>query len=202
MLDQLAVLELVTGQVDAGLAGVRHHHADVADLDDRLGDHLDGREEPVDEVGAVDQRLQLTAAETTGPEERLGVLEVVVIRLGVSASSPRVGAMIWPSGSDGAVVHGDDADQIVGVFDYDRFKSVAFTNELRHASERLGLRAIECEEVHAFAGEDDELRGVQGVGSFAQDLALRSALPAGAQECRHVLKIVCDDIARQRLRRR
>src|SRR5688572_5226198 len=48
----------------------------------------------------------------------------------------------------------------------------------------------------------DKLRGIEGIGALAQDLALRSALTAGAQEGGHVLEVVGRDVARQRLRRR
>ena len=53
-------------------AGVRHDDADVADLDDGLGDHLDRREEAVDVVGALDEHLELAAAQAAGGEERSG----------------------------------------------------------------------------------------------------------------------------------
>ena len=78
-LHQLAVPVVRAGQVDAGLAGVGDDHADVADFDDRLRDHLDGGEEAVDVVRAFDQHLQLAAAQAAGLQEALGVLEVVVI---------------------------------------------------------------------------------------------------------------------------
>jgi hypothetical protein len=42
-------------------AGVRDDHADGPDLDDRLRDHLDRREEAVDVVGAVHEHLELPA---------------------------------------------------------------------------------------------------------------------------------------------
>jgi len=43
-------------------------------------------------------------------------------------SSPTVGAMIWPGGSDG-VVHGDDAEHVVRAFEHDRREAVALRDE-------------------------------------------------------------------------
>ena len=77
--DALAVAEGVAGQVAAGPAVVADHHADVADRHHGLGDHLDGGEPAVDEIGAVGQRHVLPAAAAAGAQERLGVLVVVVI---------------------------------------------------------------------------------------------------------------------------
>ena len=74
------MLVLLAREVDAGRAGVGDDDADVADLDDGLRDHLDGREQAVDVVRALDEHLQLAAAQAAGREELLGVLEVVVVR--------------------------------------------------------------------------------------------------------------------------
>jgi len=63
---------------------------------------------------------------------------------------------------------------------------------------RLGR--VERQEMHALVGDHHELRRVERVSAFAQDLALRATLAVGVHECRHVLKVVCRDVAGERLR--
>ena len=100
----------------------------------------------------------------------------------MAASSPTVGAMICPSGSD--------APSCTVTMPMTSSASLITTgsNPSRSAMSaaiRLNVSASvgsSGEEVDPLARDHDELRGVERVGAFAQDLALRSALAAGAQE--------------------
>ncbi len=82
-LHQLAMPVLLARQVRAGLAGVEDHHADGADFDDGLGDHLHRGKQPVEIVRAFDQYLQLAPPQAAGLQEPVRRLEVVVVRLHV-----------------------------------------------------------------------------------------------------------------------
>ena len=99
-------------------------------------------------------------------------------------------------------MHGDDADDVCGVLDHDRLEALPLGDDHRHPLEGFRLRAVKRQKMDALARDHDELRRVEGVGTLAQNLALRSALTAGAQEGGHVLEVVGGDVARQRLRRR
>ncbi len=59
----------------------------------------------------------------------------------------------------------------------------------------LAFVGVERQVVDALLGDHHELGEVDGVGAFAQDLALRTALAAGAQEGAHVLEVVGRDVA-------
>ena len=109
--DALAVAEVVAGEVLAGGAVVADDHADVADGDDGLGDDLEGGEPAVDEVGAVGERDVLPAAAAAGGEERLGVLEVVVV-VALAGVVADAGGDDLAGREAGAVVDGDDADGV------------------------------------------------------------------------------------------
>ena len=76
--DAFAVPETLAREILAATAVVADDHADVADRDDCLGDRFDAGEPAIDEIGAVGERNVLQPAAAAGPEERLGVLEVVV----------------------------------------------------------------------------------------------------------------------------
>jgi hypothetical protein len=189
-------------QIDACLTRVRHHDTDIADVDDRLRNHLNGREQPIDVVGALDERLQLAAAEAARLQELFRVLKIVVIQRrhrGIVAPRRRDDL---PVRERGAVMHRDDADDVDGVLDHDRLESVPLRDDHRHPLERVRLRGVKRQEMDALVRDHDELRGVEGIGTLTQDLALRSALTAGAQEGGYVLKVIGRDVARQRLRRR
>src|SRR4051812_16540859 len=72
--DALAVAKSIAGHIPAYPADVADDNADVADLHDGLGNHLDGGEPAVDEVGAVRQRDILPAAPAARSQKRLGIL--------------------------------------------------------------------------------------------------------------------------------
>ncbi len=79
--DQLAVTIILAGKIVTHFAGIRDHHADITDFDDRLLDHLDRGKQAVDVIRAFHQHLQLAAAETAGPQEVVRILEFVMILL-------------------------------------------------------------------------------------------------------------------------
>ena len=154
---QLAVLVVVAGDVRAGLAGVGDDDADPADLDDGLVDRLDCGEEAVDVVGPFDEDLELPAASPAGAEERLGVLEVVVI-------IARVGRVVADDGGDDLVdaqrrpvVHRDHAEHVIGAADHHRRKSAALGDDIRHLEERFVFVTVEREVEDAALCDDDEL---------------------------------------------
>jgi len=99
------------------------------------------------------------------------------------------------------VVDGDDADQVVGALEDDWAEAGALADHLRHVAEDAGVAAIDRQVVHLVLGDDDELHQVDGVGPFAQDLALRAALAAVAEEGAHVLEVDRGGVGGERLRR-
>src|ERR1043166_8011255 len=54
---------------------------------------------------------------------------------------------------------------------------------------------------HAFFGDDDEQRQVNGVNALAQDAALPAALTAGFQERDRILEVIAIDVAAEGLNR-
>jgi len=84
LLHQLAVLVIGARQILTHLSGVGDDDADVAHLDHRLGHRLDRREEPIDVVRAFHQHLELSAPLPARAQEALGVLEAVVIGVGLA----------------------------------------------------------------------------------------------------------------------
>ena len=85
----------------------------MADLDHGLGDHLDRREQAVDEIAALDQHLELAAAAAAGGDELLRILEAVVEGGGVGLVGADLGRDDLVGGQRRAVMHGDHADLIV-----------------------------------------------------------------------------------------
>ena len=77
-----------------------------------------------------------------------------------------------------AVVHGDDADLVVGALDDLRAEAVALGDQRGHLGERRRLRTVERQVEHLVRREHDELREVDRVGALAQDHALRAVLAA------------------------
>ena len=55
--NEFAVTIALTRSVSAAFAGVGNDHADVADFDKCLADHLDRRKQPVDEIAAFNEHL-------------------------------------------------------------------------------------------------------------------------------------------------
>src|SRR5207245_9681747 len=108
----LAVAEALAGGVSAGSAKVADHHADVADRHQGFRNDLDRGEPAVEEVGAVGERIVLSAATAAGAEEGFRILIVIVV--------VRVIAIVADGRSDdlsraqrGALLHGKDADVIM-----------------------------------------------------------------------------------------
>ncbi len=110
--DLLAVPEAGAGQVGAEAAVVRDDHSDVADRDERLRAGLDRGEPPVEKEGAVGQDLELLAAVAAEREERLGVLEVVVVP--ALRVRHRLGRDDLARLDGRAVLNRDDADRVGG----------------------------------------------------------------------------------------
>ena len=194
------MLVLGARQILADLAGVRHDDAHVAHLDHGLGHELDRGEQAVDVVGAFHQHLQLPPAQASRREEFLGVLEAVVIRLGPGRVLAHRGRDDLPRRQRGAVVHGDDADVVVGALDDHGGEALALAQHLGHALEHLLLALLERQVVEALLGDDHELREVYGVRALADDLALRPALSAAPQEFGDVLEITRRGVRREHLR--
>lgn len=192
--DQLAVLVVLAREVRAGLAGVGDDHANAADVDHRLRDHLDRGEQPVDVVGALDEHLQLPAAHTSSPQELIRVLEVVMVGFFV------VRVLAHRRRDDLAlrqrrpVVDGHDADVVVRAFDHHRPEAVALGDHRGHLLDDLLFLAVERQREDPLLGDDDELGQVDRVGSFAQHHALGSALAAVLQKGDNVLEVVGGDV--------
>src|SRR4051812_7699246 len=81
--DLLAITERLTSSVGAGHAVIRNDHADITDRDQGFGFDLDRAEPAVDKESAVCQHLQLFPAPASEFEERLRVLEVIMVALAV-----------------------------------------------------------------------------------------------------------------------
>jgi hypothetical protein len=96
-------------------------------------------------------------------------------------------------------VHGHDADDIVGSLDHDRLEAIAVGDDFGHPLERIRLRGLERKEVDPVARDHHELSRVERIRAFTEDLPLRTALPAGAQELSNILKIVGGYVLRERL---
>ena len=101
-----------------------------------------------------------------------------------------------------AVVHRHDADQVVRALDDDRLEAVALGDQRAHAAEQIVVGLAQRQEVEVAVGEDGELREVDRVGALAQDLPLRAALAALAEEALGVAEVVRDGVRGQRLRGR
>jgi hypothetical protein len=187
--DQLAVAIALAGGVGAAFTGVGHHHAHLADLDHGLVDPLDGREQPVDVVGAFDQDLQLTTLAAAGGQELAGLLEAVVIGRVVLGIDPDQRRDQFARRQAWAVMDGDHSDLVVGVLDHHRLEAAAFLDDLGHLLQQVGLAALQAEREGAVLGHDHELGQVDGVGALAQDLALRPLLAAVGQEFAGVLEV-------------
>ena len=189
----LAVAEALAGEVLSLSTDVAHDHADVADRHDGLRNHLERGEPAVDEVGAVGQRLILSAASTAGAEKRVGILEVVVEvrRTGIAAHGRRDDLV---RRERGAVVNRHDADRVDEHF----LRGVVVVSTLHFGADhdgvetadlgkllpilldghRLLLRLGSRQRENVVVGDDDEQGWVDGVDAFAEDRALAAALTA------------------------
>lgn len=112
------------------LAGVRNHHAHAAHGNHGLGDQLDGREQPVDVIRALDQHLVLPAARAARGQETLAVLEVVVEAERVRRIVAHRRGDDFPGRQRGAVMGGNHAQAIEIVLDDHRQEPVARANDL------------------------------------------------------------------------
>ncbi len=155
-----------------------------ADLDPALARDLDGGEESVQEVRALDQHLLLAPAPAAGREETADVLErvVEVVRIGGVRADRR--------GDDLAVLQRrpvldrDDADPVV--LDDDGPEAVAVEQhglELRV----VGLGGVEV--MDGLLGDHGEERRVDRIGARAQDAALRARLAAAEQEAARIVDV-------------
>jgi hypothetical protein len=86
-------------------------------------------------------------------------------------------------------MHGDDADQIVIGGKDDRSETVAICNRLPHAAKNTLLLLTQGVAIDPVICDDGELRGVDRIGSLAQDLALRTFLTAVYEKLSRILKI-------------
>ncbi len=192
---------ILARRIGAVLARIADHHADMADLDDGLRDHFDRREQPVDEIAALDQHLELAAAAAAGGDELLRILEAVVegrmLRL-VDADFGRDDVI---GGQRRAVMDGDDADLVGRILDHHRGEALALLDQALHLGEQLLVAAIEHQSVDMLARDDHELGEVYGIGALAQDRALRALLAARGEKRADIEEIGGLEIARERLRR-
>ncbi len=177
----------LAGYVGCLRSGIEDDNADIADRNHRLCYRLDRRKQPVDVPGAFDDDLQLPSAIAAAFQEFLGLLEIIVKGL--------VGAQI---GSDlrrddlagrqrRTVVHGHNPDEVVACGEHHRRESAPVGNGLLHAVEHAAFLSAQRVTVNAVVGDDGKLRGIDRVGAFAQDLALRALLAATQQESPRIL---------------
>ncbi len=86
-------------------------------------------------------------------------------------------------------MHRDDADQILTDSQHDRDEAVAVRDGLLHAVENALLELAQRMTIDPLIGDDRKLRGVDRVGPFAQNLALRTFLATADQKPAHILKV-------------
>ena len=196
LVDALAVAEVLARSVVALLAEEADDHAHVADGHDALGDHLDGGEPAVDEIGAVDDRHVLHTAAAAGAEEGLDVL-VVVVKVGLVLVGAHRGRDQLARRQCGAFMHGDDADLVRLAGDDHRAEAIYLAELLLPFLQALGVFEREDAVLENHVEEGD----VDGIDAFAEDAALPPFLPAVGEEFAGVLEIVAIDDFAQRLRR-
>jgi len=199
--DQLAVAVIQSGEVFADLTGIRDHHPHKPDLNDRLVDHLHGGKQAVEVIGAFHQNLQLASAQAIGVHEPIRHLEVVMVGVAVChvrANDRRDNLARWQRG---AIVHGHNPDQVVRVLDHHRGETLAIADDRGHVFDDHLVVLAEREVIDAFFGDHHELRQVDGVSTFTQDLPLRTALTIMGQKVAYVLEVMRGGIRRQHLHR-
>ena len=173
----------------------------MADIDERLRDFFDGREQPVDEIAPLDEHLQLAPAAAPGGDELLGILEAVVERHRVSLVGADLRRDDLVGGQGGTVMDSNYADHVVSVLQHDRLEAAALRDDVLHFDEQIAVGGFEQQAVNPLLGQDDELREVDGVGALAQDRALRALLAAIAEKPADIEEFSRLDVAGQRLRR-
>jgi len=97
----------------------------------------------------------------------------------------------------GPIVNGDDADDIVRIFNYDRFKPIALRDDARHLLEQRFIIGFQADRIATIHGEHNKLREVNGIAAFTQNFALRAFLAAILKECANILKITGSFVRRQ-----
>lgn len=95
---------------------------------------------------------------------------------------------------------GHDPEVIRRAVNHQGLEAAALSDRVCHVPNERCVLVVERERIHSLAGEHDELREVERVGSFAKDLSLRSALASLAKEIVGVLKVVRGGVTRERLR--
>lgn len=180
---------LIAGDILGVGAGIEDHDAHVADRNDGLRHRLDGREQAIDVPGALEQNLQLAAAESAGLEKFFRLLEIVVERLGAAQIGADLGRDDLAGRQRGAVMDRDDTEEIVIDGQHDRNESVAIRDRLLHGVENALFLPAQGVAIDPLLGDDGELRGVDRIGALAKDLSLRSLLPAAHQEAARVLEV-------------
>ncbi len=220
-LDLLAVAERHPAEVLALGAEIRYHHAHVADGDHRFRTQLDRGEPAVDEERAVGEHLELLAPPSAQGQERLGVLEVVVVLL--AGRGLHLGRDDLARADGRAVMNADHADVVAllakrhaaGRIDLRRNpaagRAVADHDRVEPAhGQQLGLPGavlrlvvlLDRPAVGLALGNHHEQRHVDRVDALAQEAPLPAALALVVQERRSVLEVVAVDHLAQRLRRR
>ena len=180
---------LIAGDILGVGAGIEDHDAHVADRNDGLRHRLDGREQAIDVPGALEQNLQLAAAEPAGREKLFRLLEIVVERLDAAQIGADLGRDDLAGRQRGAVMHRHDAEEIVIDGQHDRHEAVAIRDRLLHGVENALLLPAQGVAIDPLLGDDGELRGVDRIGALAKDLSLRSLLAAAHQEAARVLEV-------------
>ena len=100
-----------------------------------------------------------------------------------------------------AVMHGHNADLVGTVLDDHGLEAASPGDDGLHLAKQFAVIGVEHQAIDLIAGDDDELRGVDGIGALAQDGALGAFLAALRKEGAHVKKIGRGRIAGQSLRR-
>ncbi|OQA13936.1 MAG: hypothetical protein BWY63_03317 [Chloroflexi bacterium ADurb.Bin360] len=184
-----------SGEILASFASVGNDDPDVADFHNCLRDHFHCGKQPVEVIRTFYQHLELSPSQAAGIEKVIGRLEVVVI-------GSRIVWIIAHNGGDDfalrqrrTIMHRDDASKVVGVFDYHGAESISLGDDLCHVVNNGIFGAVQRQVVDALLRDYDELRQVDGIRAFAENLPLRSPLSAAAQEVLHILEIIRGDIA-------
>ena len=137
--DQFAVTVCLPGYIRAVAAVIGDDDTHRADVDDRLLDQFDGRENAIEEVATVGQHLQLPATIATGLEKLLRVLKIVVeVRVARIVGHGRRDDLAVRQGR--TVMDGDDADHVLGIVDDDRLKAAPLRDHAGHVGKKVLFR--------------------------------------------------------------
>ena len=94
---------------------------------------------------------------------------------------------------------GNDADQVLGITDYDWCEPFAVLDCRAHPVDDPSLLLAELDRVGRILGEHDELSEVDCMRALAQQLALRPLLATCRQEPANIVKIAGLRITGERL---